>query len=251
MAYNKQVVWPKPFGSGVMPIGKYSVVYTVVVADIPLYEYSREVWDISDKFPGSISNTGKIVLSTSTSYESGTLKVYADGMEIEATDVRGLGTKGVFSVDAGAIAGKSLYCEYTPSSVDDYLGDQRDKLRAIYQVEAGIRTTTKMREIVEYARKYIDSMAAALQVESPLWKGGVGNQSIGAYNNIIPGLTPTSVEAHLVPIRDAIVNFTRILEGRGYSGVIAMPDAEYSIEFFNAMEQAITEIDAGLEVILN
>lgn len=250
MAYKKQVAWPKPFGSGLLPIGKFGLEYTVVIADVPLYEYSREVWEISDTFPG-IESGGTTILSTSTEYTPGSLKVYADGVEIDFKESSSLGDHRDFTVSTNDIVGKSLYCEYVPKKLEEFLGDQRDRVRAIYQCETGLRVTTKLREVIEYMRKYIDSMSAALEIESPIWVGGVGNQNIGSYNNILPGLTPTSVKAHLAPIADAVKEFAKVLEGNGYPGVITLPEPEYSVEFLSAVQEALTQVDEGLEVILS
>ena len=94
-------------------------------------------------------------------------------------------------------------------------------------------------------------MAAAIDVEPPLWIGGANNQNIGNSDNLLPKLTPIDIELHLEPISKMIDQFTNFLINRGVLEITALPAPQFTIEYMEAMQKALIDIDAGLYEVLN
>ncbi len=251
MEYSKIVNWPSPYTDNQkLPSGLYGMKYTYVEFDIPLFEYSRELWDLQRVYISNDSGQGDTVFYTSTPYRRQTLKVYANGVLIpvkEDTKAK----KRLLRVKNEYIEGKDIYCSYVPSANGEFLGDNKERLESMYGLIANVKYSTKVREVLHLSRKYIDYMAAALDIEPPLWVGGANNQNIGVYDNLLPKLTPVDVSLHLEPINGMINKFSNFLLGRGITEITAIPKAEYTIEYLESLQKSLIDIDDGLYKVLN
>jgi hypothetical protein len=121
----------------------------------------------------------------------------------------------------------------------------------MYGIIANVRYSTKIREILHLARQYIEYISRAIDIESPLWIGGANNQNIGNADNLMPKLTPIDVELHLVPISQMIDKFTKFLINRGILEITALPKPAYTVEYIEAMQKALIDIDDGMYKVLN
>ena len=251
MAYSKIVIWPSPYlDNQKLPPGSYGMRYTYVDVDVPLFEYSRDLWDLQRVFIAVETGDDDVVFYTATPYRRNTLKVFADGQPIpfkEDTKTK----KKLVRVKIQDIENKDLYCSYVPFTQGEFLGDNKDRLEGVYGVIANVRYSTKVREVLHLGRQYIDYIAAAIDIEPPLWVGGANNQNIGSTDNLLPKLTPIDIDLHLVPINQMVDKFTNFLINRGVLEITALPEPAYTIEYMEAMQKALIDIDAGMYKVLN
>lgn len=251
MAYSKLVIWPSPYSdTQKLPPGSYGMRYTYIDFDIPLFEYSRELWDLQRVFIAIETGDDDVIFYTSTAYRRKTLKVFANGVPIPFKEDSKTKKK-LVRVKIQDIQNKDLYCSYVPSANGEFLGDNKERIEGMYGVVANVKYSTKVREILHLARQYVDYMAAAIDIEPPLWIGGANNQNIGNSDNLLPKLTPIDIELHLEPLSKMINEFTNFLINRGVLEITALPVPQFTIEYMEAMQKALIDIDAGLYKVLN
>jgi hypothetical protein len=113
MAYSKVVIWPAPFDTQKLPAGRYGMKYTYVECDIPQFEFSRELWELSNVFIGFGENQEETVFYTSTYYRKATLKAFANGIEIPALEDTKR-KKRVVKLKTADIQNKDIYFKYVP-----------------------------------------------------------------------------------------------------------------------------------------
>lgn len=249
MAYSKIVVWPSPYDTQKLPSGKYGMSYTYVECDIPLFEFSRQLWTLSPLFSGFDQSQEDAIFYTSTFYRKTTLKLFANGIEVPILeDTRR--NKNLIRVKAHYVQGKDLYCQYIPAKVGELLGDQRDRLSGLYGIKCEVRYSPKIREVLQLSRQYINHMAKAIDVEPPLWVGGIGNQDLGDTDNLIPKLTPIDLTLHLKPIKLMTDIFSRFLIGRNYTDIGSIGDPKFTLSYIEGVQRILIEIDEGFKKVL-
>lgn len=250
MAYSKIVIWPSPFDEQKLPSGVYGMSYTYVECDVPLYEFSRELWTLSPVFGGFDLSQDDSIFYTSTYYRKNSLKLFANGQQVQVTeDTRR--NKNVIRVDANLVRGKDLYCKYIPSRFNESIGDQKERLDGLYGIKSQVRYSSKIREVLQLSRQYVNHMAKAIDVEPPLWVGGIGNQDLGDTDNLIPKLTPIDITLHLKPIKEMTDIFSRFLISRGYTNIGAIGTPAFSLEYIEGVQRILIELDSGFKKVLN
>jgi hypothetical protein len=249
MAYSKVVIWPAPFDTQKLPAGRYGMKYTYVECDIPQFEFSRELWELSNVFIGFGENQEETVFYTSTYYRKATLKAFANGIEIPALEDTKR-KKRVVKLKTADIQNKDIYFKYVPGEFGESIGDQKDRLEGLYGIRCTVRYNSSLRENLHLARDYINHMAEAIEVEPPLWVGGIGNQDVGEINNILPKLTPIEVDLHLKPLKAMTDLFSKFLLSRNYSDIGAVPEPAYTIEYMEAIQRILIELDNGFKKVL-
>lgn len=248
MAYNRTFVWPSPDTGKMMPLDKYGLTYTFVECDVPQMDFSRELWEVSPILTGFEENEF-ITFYTSTFYKKGSLKVFCNGELVPVIeDTRR--EKNLFKVKSTDANGKDMYCQYVPSKFTEFLGDQRERVRSLYSVTCTKKHSPFLRETIHLARNYINRACEALDIERPLWVGGIANQEIGVADNLFPKFTPIDLELHLRPIENALRMLSKYVIAKGYNNIGSLSKASFSINFLEDVQRVLIEIDKGLKAVL-
>lgn len=249
MAYTKQVVWYYPYSNtDFMPLGKYGLSYTKILVDVPLYNLKREVWKHTDTLDIGLFTEGTFTtLQTSASYLGGTLEVLVNGSPITfQPDTRK--NKRNFKVVTTAVQNKYVQCSYIPGDLSKALGDNKKSLEKVYGVKAGIKYSNQLRNTLILMRKYVSAFCIEMEVRPPIWFGGSNNFEVGAPDNLLPYVTPASIELHLQPIEDKLEEIRTLLFGEGFTGISPLTDINFGLAYLESLQKAITEIDGILEV---
>ena len=204
MAYNKFVIWDDPSNPGTLPLGRFGLQYTKVIVDIPYYQNSRDYWKTHDVFENT-DNQQQVTFFTSIPYEPSSLKLYANENEVAITKVVGA-TQREFSVQASLIDGKMIYCSYIPRALSRYLGNLKRQNENVYGVICSVETSVKIRDAIQTMRKHIITFCDRLGIQKPLWYGGFANKDVGAFNNLVAGITESSLVLHLQEIQEVFEN---------------------------------------------
>lgn len=248
MAYTKQVVWYYPYSNTeFMPIGQYGLSYTKILVDVPLYNLKRDVWKHTDTLDIGLFTEGTVTtLQTSTSYLAGTLEVLVNGVPITfQEDTRK--TKRNFKVITTAVQNKYVQCSYIPGDLKRSLGNNKKSLEKVFGVKAGIKYSNQLRNTLILMRRYVSAFSIEMGIRPPIWFGGSNNFEVGAPENLLPFVTPASVELHLQPIEDKVEEIRTLLFGEGFSGISPLVETAYNLSYLESLQKVITEIDAMLE----
>ena len=169
MAYTKQVVWKYPFADQNLDIGFHGLRFTRVLLDVPRPDLTRDIWDF-DVFPAVSGEnfTSVVEMNTSVAYHTETLKVYANGILVISEESE-LSVKNTFSIDIDIISGKYVHCEYIPSEVSKFLGDNTTFLENMYGIVTTVDYSSKLRETIQLMRNYLDVMRTTLNITPDLW----------------------------------------------------------------------------------
>jgi len=248
--YIKQVVWMSPFLDQTIPIGYYGMTYTRVLLDIPGIDKNRDIWNFGDTFPEHAQSAEHeiITLYTSVPFLKGTLSLYANGEEVEITEAPAT-VSTTFKVNTANTAGKYIYCSYVPGDIDNYIGNTVKQLEEIYGVVAGIAYSTKLRDTINRARLYTDSMLKILKLSPEMWIGGFANNEIGTLQ---PGITEADIELHIEPLRKRVDQIAKAISGLGYVNVrLPSKDATFTIDVIESIQESLTSCDEGIEELVN
>lgn len=247
MAYSKFVTWNNPKDAGVLPIGRFGLTYTRVIVDLPYYQGSRQYWADHDVFVNS-NGDSIIDLQTSIPYDPASIKVYIDGKAVAFTKTIGASQRD-FSVQGSALDGKAIHCEYIPRNIALYLGDQRNQLEKVYGVVCSVESSVQIRDTIQTIRKHIITFCDRLDIQKPLWYGGFANKDVGAYNNLVAGITEASVALHLREIQDIFENVIITVNNMAGKTIAYSKTPAFTISYLEFVQEALTLADAALEEV--
>ena len=243
MAYSSIVIWKNPYTGQNANTGQYSVSYTKVITDIPTLDKTHDYW-----VTNPVANFGPsldISFFSAIHYTRYSLKAYANGVEvpvIEGTQQR----NETFKINSDDINGTYVHISYIPYDDIYYIGDTVDKLYQLFTIKSSVKQNINVRSFVHNSRFYINYIKSFLDLEPPLWVGGIGNMENNVYNNIISSLTPTSIELHLQEINDNISEIIYNLPD-SIKSLCLFPDGpEYSSSYIESVQRSITSIDSAL-----
>ena len=247
MAYSKFVTWNNPKDAGILPIGRFGLTYTRVIVDLPYYQGSRDYWVDHDVFLNS--NADPVIdLQTSIPYDPATIKVYVDGKSVAFTKTIGASQRD-FSIQGSVLDGKAIYCEYIPRDIALYLGDQQEQIEKVYGVVCSVESSVQLRDTIQTIRKHIITFCDRLDIQKPLWYGGFANKDVGAYNNLVAGITESSIPLHLQEIQDIFETVMITVNNMAGKTIAYSRTPAFTISYLEFIQEALTLADAALEEV--
>jgi hypothetical protein len=245
MAYSKFVIWDNPANAGTLALGTFGLKYTRVIVDLPYYQGSRNYWKTHDVFTNS-DNQQQVTLQTSIPYDPTSIKLYADGVSVAITKVVGASQREV-AVQGSLIDGKMLYFSYIPKAVELYMGDKKDDNERVYGILCDVESSLKLRDAVQTIRKHIITFCDILNIQKPLWYGGFANKDVGAYNNLIAGVTETSIDLHLGEIQAIFENVIIAVNNLTGKTIAYTKTPAFTISYLEFLQEGLTLADAAMK----